>query len=355
VVESNVVVLFGTGAFATVFGAALAEHTTTPLRLVVVGRDEHKAGRVMADLPPNRYVVAQAVALSVPSVAAIAELMRSLTPRLVVVCASPQSPYRPEQYGQAWRRLLAETAFGVTAPLQAMLAVPVAEAIRAVGIPETRLVNACYPDLVNPLLTALGYPVLCGLGNVASLAAGIPPVAGPTVRVLAHHRHLKRLPDGEAEARVWVGDQPWPHGVRHIRRLRTLPRRVLNALGAGDGGRLAARLLAGADVATSLPGVAGMGGYPVRVTLDGCRLDLPADLDLAAARMWQADHARHEGVLVQAGQLRFCGATAQRLRALEVIEQDAVPVARWRDIATRLMRLRSAFDVPRGNEALGAS
>jgi hypothetical protein len=55
---------------------------------------------------------------------------------------------------------------GAWLPLYAALTYNVALAIKASGL-DSILVNACYPDVTNPVLKTLGIAPLCGIGNVA--------------------------------------------------------------------------------------------------------------------------------------------------------------------------------------------
>ncbi len=350
----NVIVLIGTGAFARAFAKALLPSIRTATQMVVLGRSAARV-EAMRDLVQHQaacagdLVAVQAIALDLGLHSDLRPWFAKLRPRIVIVCSSLHSPYEIERCDHAWARFLASVEFGMTGPLQAALAVRAAEAIAAEDLQHCCLVNGCYPDFVNALVSALGLPILCGLGNVATLTAGMERLAatdhGHKMQMLAHHRHLKSIDKPEDEARLWIDGAPSPDLPDWLARLRGWPRQDLNDLGAAAGGRLVGRLLAGETVEASLPGVRGLsGGYPVVVNMNECKLDLPPGVSLDATIEWQERHAEHEGIVVTAARtIRFTGRTATDLQALGVISRAEVPVAAWGEIVERLLVLREAM------------
>lgn len=251
---------------------------------------------------------------------------------LVVVAASLHSPYSYSGNTNVWSDLLASTGFGLTTLLQAPVAVRVAEATTRLSIP---LINACYPDVVNPLLSGLGLPVLCGLGNAHTLTAGL---ARP-VRMLAHHRHLKGPLNHDDD--VLVLDSGAGAVVGELQTLRQLPRRELNAAGAKAGGMLVGRMLAGERVHTNLPGPIGLpGGYPIHVRGLTCELDLPAEIARPDAILWNQHHGAIEGVAVTSSGLEFRDSVGATLRHLDVIADDRISYDQWETAARRLVAAR---------------
>lgn len=305
------VAVLGTGAFATAFTRALLA-TADPPRVVVLGRrvtDLDIEHRLVEFSPEADYTAALDGA------------------DLVVVAASLHSPYSAGD--DAWSALVARSGFGFTTLLQAPPAIRAAQAAQALGVP---LINACYPDLINPLLSELGLPVLCGLGNAHTLTSGL----SHPVRMLAHHRHLK--PDAAEDVEVL---DPGVDVRQELRVLRARPRRVLNDLGAAAGGALVARLLAGQEVSTNLPGPAGLpGGWPVRVSLRSCVPDLPEGTTRAEVLAWNRRHGMAEGVTHDGGELRFHGAAAESLRGLGVVAGDRVPCEDWERAVKSLLAAR---------------
>lgn len=342
------VVVVGTGAFATAVAQGLAAASPTT-GMTVLGRRldavdaavsgiRQAAARALdpgsgGDAPVGR-ITGRAVPLDLD--VDLTPHLAAEQPDVVVVAASLHSPYTPADGRDRWSALLGATEFGVTGLLQAPLAVRAAQAVDQIG---GVLVNACYPDFVNPLLAALGLPVLCGLGNVHTIAT----ILGDGARLLAHHRHLKAAPAGDAEeVRAWdVDGAPVPVAAP-LADLRSRSRRQLNDLGATAGGRLLAALLHGEDVATSVPGPAGLpGGYPVRVSRHRCQLDLPAGLSQAVAVAWNQRHAAAEGIRVADDRIELSGRAGQALQELGVVPGPSLPVSDWAMAAHRLHTTRA--------------
>lgn len=338
-------VVVGTGAFAAALTAAFADSARPRAEVVLLGR-RGGAGPGLADDLTNRRVKVAFRPHDTITTRALATTFDEVQPCAVVVCASEQSPYNQVHYSTTWERVRAAAEFGFTAPLQATFAIRAARALRSLSLEHVPLVNACYPDFVNPLMRLLGLQVLCGLGNVASLTTALQDVLGTTrtapLRMAAHHRHLKGASGPGSEARVWVGDDELPSAAEALDRVRRLPRRTLNDLGARHGGVLLARLLEGETVQTNLPGVSGPGGFPVLIGQSGCEPDLPAGVRLPDLYAWQQHHALAEGVAVlPQGEITFTGASARGLRTLGIAEQTTMHVTRWDQLRARMIEVRA--------------
>jgi hypothetical protein len=232
---------------------------------------------------------------------AAAGAMARLRPRVAVNCASLQSPWEGSAEPSAWTRLLADGGFGLGLPLHAALATRLAAAIASSGVPAL-FVNASYPDAVNPLLRALGLPVFCGIGNVATLAAGLHAALGVpdgALQVLAHHVHLHPPAEPQDELRAWHENRPMSGIGDLLARQRAASRQALNAVTGHAAAILLARVVAGEELRANLPGPLGLpGGYPVVISRSRIALDLPADINAADAVAWQMRMAEREGVTV---------------------------------------------------------
>jgi hypothetical protein len=199
--------------------------------------------------------------------------------------------------------------FGVTLPLQVMPAITIAQAIAGTTSPPA-FVNACYPDAVNAVLRALGLPVFCGVGNIALIAAALRCVLRddihPTLRLIAHHTHLHEPLDSEDEVLAWSRGERVPGITAMLSGLRTAAREELNAVTGLTAAHFLSSLTAGEVVRTHLPGPLGLpGGYPVRLEAGRIELDLPAEMTAERAIEWNQRMAEHDGVVVDAGRVRF--------------------------------------------------
>ncbi|MFF0156155.1 hypothetical protein ACFYRY_01250 [Streptomyces sp. NPDC005263] len=296
----------GTGAFAGALVRALARHPE-PLALHVLSSDGRRA-QDLGELARDHAALGGAPTTCEAHHAdprqadGIERLLHRVRPTALVVCTSEHSPAERTTDPSAWTALLADAGFGLTLPLQAAHAVRYARACERAA-PDTVLVNACFPDAVNPVLAALGAPVMCGLGNVATLAAALCTrldVDDPRrLHLLAHHAHLHTPPSAAQEARGWL-DGTATDVAAQLEAVRHRGRAQLNEVGAVAGAApLAALVGAGPEYHGHLPGPAGLpGGYPVTVGHRRVELRLPAGLSHREAIQWNTDRGRLDGTAV---------------------------------------------------------
>ncbi|MFF7564478.1 hypothetical protein [Streptomyces pseudovenezuelae] len=308
-------VVLGTGSLARSVCCALAGVRSGPLRVTVVGRDARAADEIAylagsGALLSGTPVHFDAAGTDIGS-RAFKELLVRTSPRLLLVCASSQSPWERTRHPSGWTDLIADAGFGLTLPLQAEIPVQVARAI-ADAAPDTLLINACFPDAVNPLLKALDLPVLCGIGNAGLVTASLGHALGlgptPRLKVLAHHVHLHAPAHPADEARAWLDGAPLPDVAALLTRQRTTDRERLNLLTGQTAALLMASLAHGFTLHTSLPGPHGLpGGYPVVTRDSTVMLDLPSGLTEQEATEWNQRVGTGDGVTVHDGRVRFTG------------------------------------------------
>jgi hypothetical protein len=354
------IAVIGTGSLARSVCFSLASLLDQPTEVSVIGRS-------VAALAELSYVASTRASLAgrqitfrpcADPLTGEDELVSTLTSAgasLVVCCASRQSPWEAASAPSAWTALTAKAGIALTLPLNADLALLAARAAqRTPGRPQ--LINACYPDAVNPLLAAVEVPVLTGVGNVALLDSSIrrtftqdalAPGATAPLRVIGHHLHLHSPAPGVAEARAWLGARELADVGARLAEQRATSRRELNAVTGFHAALVIRALLSGALLHTSLPGPAGLpGGYPVLLRDGSVETDLPAGVTLAQAVAWNQRWAAHEGVIVDpaAGTVEFTGPAAETLAA----HLPGQP-ARFRaadglgELTRRLLRLRETL------------
>lgn len=317
------VAIVGSGSLARAVGHSIATVFDDAVTVHVVGRSRR-------DVEDLCYVAAaSAAAGGMPASfrpatvdpgcgEALSDLLAGVAPDVVVLCASHHSPWESDRAPSAWTALVARAGFGVTLPLQAALAVDVAGAV-ADAAPEALFVNACFPDAVNPLLRALGRRVLCGIGNVALVAASLraalrAPEEG-RVKTLAHHVHLHRPARASDEARAWLDGRPVPRVGALLAAQRAAPRRRLNAVGGHAAAVLVRALVSARELRTHVPGLHGLpGGYPVVVRDGAIELDLPPGVTESDAVRWNRRMAALDGVVVsEDGDVSFSARASEAL------------------------------------------
>lgn len=313
----------GSLARAVCYSLAVCADPADSIEVTVLGRDRARVEQLS-------YVAGTRAALAYRQVrfqarsgdpvdgTLLDQLLREGAPDVVVQCASMHSPWEGRTTPSAWTRLVATAGFGVTLPLQARPAVATAASIRRTGS-EALLVNACFPDAVNPLLQRLGLPVFCGLGNVATLAASMRAALGASaerLRMLAHHAHLHTPLRPEDEARAWLDDAPVPAVGSLLAAQRAADRAELNHVTGYTGARLVADLLAGREIVASLPGPLGRaGGYPVRIARRQLSLDLPAGTTEEEATAFNDCAGEADGIRIGPDRVEFTAGAARQLTA----------------------------------------
>jgi len=341
---STDVLVIGTGSLARAIANAFAVCAEVPAALTVAGRDARTAAGVAVVAAGRAAAAGRPVTGHGASLdAGVADLLARTRPGLVVQCASLQSPWESRGAPSAWTDLVARAGFGITLPLQARLAISTGEAVAAMTDPPT-YVNACFPDAVNPVLAGLGLPVRFGIGNVATLSAGLRAALGTRdgrLRVVAHHVHLHPAEHPEDDLRAWLDDEPVTDAVALLAAHRAADRVQLNEVTGYAAARLFADLLAGRDVATNLPGPLGLpGGYPVRIANGTLTLDLPAGLSTADAVAHNRRAEERDGVRVEADRVRFTADAAAELARYAPDLAEGFSIVDTSCVADRLVELR---------------
>jgi hypothetical protein len=348
------VVVVGSGSFGRSVSYALATELRVPAEVLVLARDPGRAAEVAFVATARAGVSGVPATFRSAELAAerLDDLLGAARPEVLIHCVSHHSPWEGRVAPSAWTRFVAAAGFGVTLPLQAALVLDVAASLRRVA-PDCLLINACFPDAVNPVLAEHDLPVFCGAGNIATIAAALRAAVAEAGEflLLAHHAHLHEPADPADEARLWVD------GVEHenvgalLGPMRSAARAELNQVGGHAAARLVADLLAepGTGLRTHLPGPRGMpGGYPVRIAGDKIELRLPDGLDVDAAVAWNQRMAVHDGVVVQDGKVGFPPRTAEVLRARLPAMADGYPVHDVRAACAELLELRARLRTSRG-------
>ncbi|MBB5958247.1 hypothetical protein FHS29_004855 [Saccharothrix tamanrassetensis] len=306
------IAVIGTGDLARAVCYSLAAVATTSVEVVVVGRSAEKTGQLCYIASARAAAVGRTGVAFTPFVGDVEQPVADVDGALV--CASSQSPWERLTAPSAWTALVGRAGFGITLPFQAELALRVGRAL-----PERSwLVNGCFPDAVNPLLAALGVPVLCGVGNIALLAAsaqaalGLPDQA--RLRMLAHHVHLHEPAERAEEVRAWCDDEPISAPGDLLIAQRRAERTELNQIGGFAAAVLLDAVLSGTPIETNLPGPLGLpGGYPVRVSGPAIELRLPAGVSRADAIAFNQRAAAADGVVVDGDRVVFGPALAEFL------------------------------------------
>ena len=321
------IIVFGTGSFAARIVFDLAATATRPVAVGIAGRNAERlswlkiAGNARATVfgRPARFMSCR---IDLSSVEPIVELIAQHRPAVIVQAASSQPSSVISTSGDAWSKLVAEGGLSATAIFQAQLSARVARALGAARH-ECHFINCCFPDVVNPLLTAARLPVACGVGNIAILsnafAGELERPAPGELKVLAHYQAVttfRKPPEARRGPwpRVWIEEQEVADVQRVFAGVKITAEPAIEISGA-SGVPLMLAMAAGSDWIGHVPGPLGLpGGYPVAFRAGTLDLDLPPALRRADAVAWNARFEEENGLVVnEHGEVHYTGVLRDRL------------------------------------------
>jgi len=357
------IMLFGAGSLTANVLHLLARSRSASL--VVVGRDIEKTFRLvnlvrLTALQLGETVEIEAAATDLLDTGRTAELVAKHKPDLIFNGATLQS----------WRVLttlpkdkfeaLDAAQFGPWLPMHLTLMHRLMVAVIASGR-RPAVVNAAFPDAVNPILSRRGLGPLIGIGNVANIIPALQsasaemlgvPVEQTQVRLVAQHYFSHFVPryGKPAEAPFRLSVQIEGHDVTgdidetslldavgtRFRRLGGVDGQILTAASAV---RVIEGLTGQQDVRTHAPGPLGLpGGYPVRLGKMSVSLDLPEGLSVEQAVSINERCQAVDGIerIDLDGTAHFTDREMQIMRHLLRYECKSMPVEDSLDRATEL-------------------
>ena len=330
--EPGRILITGTGAFAARIACDLAATSRAPIHLTIAGRNAERRDWLVTACRARAATFGTPVTVTgattdLASVETIAPTIAGARPHIVVQAASLQTSAVIARSGDAWSQLVVDGGLSATAVFQAVLSARVGHAMVREA-PGARLVNCCFPDVVNGMLAALGLPVVCGVGNVGILSSAFAGALGPggieRVKVLAHYQTIgawRRAADdrdGFMPPRVWIDGAEIADVHVRFRDVRLTREPAIEVSGSASVPLLVAMATPGAEITAHAPGALGLpGGYPVRVRNGTLSLDLPPGLSQDEAVAWNLSFERANGLIVGPdGQVRYTGLLHDRLAAL---------------------------------------
>lgn len=305
------IAITGSGSLATEVVHALAVAVREQLTVALLGRCPARlatlarSAAARATAVGGRLKIVQMV-IDWSDDTQLCRTILALHAKVLLHTASLQSPWTLGG-SDRWASLISCGGYGITLPLQTVLALRIGRAINNVS-PDTCFLNACYPDAVNRLLYANGVKVTCGIGNVAILAAlllsELPIEKSTRLRLIAHHAHISASIKGqdlqEAPLKAWIDQDPIHlEAARWLREAR-LPSNLNSIVGATAVPMLLAligRLPPWEGHSSGPMGL--LGGYPVILAPNRIELDLPKEVDLAEASALNMAAAISDGATVK--------------------------------------------------------
>lgn len=246
----------------------------------------------------GRYPQIDTLHLDLHDVDQTAETLARVRPDLVLNTASTQTYWRISTLPAPIYRKLDRPGVGPWLAMHLSPALRLMTAVRRSGL-EPIVVNAAYPDAVNPCLHTRGLEPALGIGNVMNVVPAIRAAAASLlhtavrrvqVRMVAHHYVGNRLPSagdtGGApyDLRIYLDGSDATEQLDVAALFGLLPTQIRRTRGCAgmyvtaSSAIAVLRALGSTDpIAVHAPGPLGLvGGYPVLVSERGVQLDLPA-------------------------------------------------------------------------------
>lgn len=349
------ILILGTGSFAARIIFDIAATATTPIDVVIAGRNVARLDwlRTAANA---RAAIFQTDAqfskhrLDMTDPDAIGETITNAAPTVIVQAASPQASSVIAARGNAWTQLIAQAGLSAMAVTQTMFPIRVARAVKASGL-DCHVINCSYPDVGNTLLAALDLPVTCGVGNVAILSSVFAdPLEAREpgrLKVLAHYQTITpyRHPAAERrgpEPRLWLDNREIENVRMVTRAVKLTPEPVIEISGA-SGVPLMLAMANGTDWQGHVPAPHGQpGGYPVALSGGSLTLALPAGLGEGEAVSWNAQFEQANGLHVDAeGRARYAGVLHEKLSAVSPDLAAGFDVKDFDDVFAAMETLRA--------------
>lgn len=346
--------------------------------LIVVGRNLESTTRLsnlvrLTAIQLGRDVRVVPEATDLIDTARTAELIAKHRPDIVFNGASLQSWRIITELPKPAFEELDTAQFGPWLPMHLTLMHRLMAAVFASGT-KPAVVNAAFPDAVNPILSHVGLAPLVGIGNVCNVVPAIrssiaehfgTSVSKVEVRLIAQHYFSHYVPrygqpanapfciEVELDGIDVTSDVPVKAileavGTRH-RRLGGVDGQILTAASAMC---VLHGLLGTGVTRTHAPGPLGMpGGYPVEIRSMGVQLDLPRNVTMSDAVSINERCQMADGIerIDFDGTVHFCdwsvevmkrtlGYECRVMRIDESLQRATELAAKYREFAARVAK-----------------
>ncbi len=313
-------------------------------RFIVVSRDSASASM---QLNLIRYVLAQwntfpniqHVACDLRDSSMFAEVVDETKPSIIFNATTPFPWWQIDNLPDGLGATAHAAGPGMWAALDLLLPLSIVDGLQKSTF-DGIFVNGCYPDMTNAFLRDHAHAPEVGIGNLSNLIPGLRlsyahewdiDARDIAVRLVAHHYTSLNGPSlsgGEnvpffleitsgSRRQVIVGPNAEPFEILARRAPRT--RGVAGqGVTANSAATVLAALMARRELSAHCPGPLGLpGGYPVKIANRSVTLNLPDELDVAAAVGINEEAQRHDGIAwVGAGEVRL---TEEAIQAQEQV------------------------------------
>ncbi|MCP3961234.1 MAG: NAD-dependent epimerase/dehydratase family protein [bacterium] len=264
----------------------------------------------------DRHLDVRALEVDLFDVERTAEVIREVRPDVVVNCAVLQTWHVIRQLPEDVYTRLSSAGLGAWLPVQLTLAMKLAQALQLSGA-SAHYINTALSDLTNPVLGAMGIAPTIGIGNVALIEPAVRtqvareldiPRAQVALKMIAHHVHWVVWREAGYREGAPFYMRIFAAGEDVTDRFATqdlMKRSILlypndtsfTAVSASSAIQNIRALLSEEPVSLHSPAPNGLpGGYPVILSREGSKVDLPPDVSLEAAVAMNQEAQTYDGI-----------------------------------------------------------
>lgn len=281
----------------------------TDYEVIFAGKDLNKMKeRInLSELVGNKlgyYPKVSVELIDLHDISKTAEIIYKIKPDVIFNASSLMSYWVPTTLPKEIFSKLYYAFTGWQTPVHLTLTYKLMQAIKLTGL-KVKVINASYPDVVNPALYGLGLEPDIGIGNVSNVLPAVKKaisintslnVKDIDVYIIGHHHYSYMLPtngnpDLPHHITVYCKGKDITHHLNFNEIYKLIPTKLKRTRGmvgmsmtAASAMNVIMECLNEEGNSIHAPGVKGLpGGYPVKIDKSGINLDLPEDIDLKKA------------------------------------------------------------------------
>lgn len=277
----------------------------------------------------------------------LTEFLLKESPDVILLGASYQSVWELSEKN-AWSELVRKSGYGITAPLQGVLLSVLNRALILSENKSSKVINACYPDLINCAAAGTRVSPVCGIGNVALIAENFRQYLkckkADKLQVIAGHWDVAQATQDFLERKnlplVWLNNKPLHENL--ILNAPSLANdQSLNAFNASLSSKLILTIVGKETGDFHAPGPENLlGGYPIHVKQGEVYLDLPDNAEIDKIKKWNFKRSELDGAVVEEGKITFSDEGEKLLKTIDPKLKTAFEFSEMEDLAEEFVKLK---------------
>lgn len=360
------ILIIGSGYLSTMVSEMLAWRNF-PCQITIAARNEKAADELVNLIKFTSENVGHTFNISarkidLDAVDEMAEIIADVDPDLIFNTASVQSYWVVSELPKDISRVMWTAGIGPWTACHAYPALQLMKAVKQSGV-KTTVVNAAFPDAVNPLLDGIGLAPDIGIGNVSNICQPIREAAAQmlgaqissiSINLVAHHYVGNTIPsEGNAKGAPYHlsikndGEEVCQKTLPHDRLFEYIKDRLKRKRGK-DGmfvtASSAVRIIEGffkdKIIAAHAPGVKGLvGGYPVSIGKRAFDIALNGGLSLSDAIAINEKGQRYDGIeAISNGYIKIKQEASDIMNAMMGFRQDGYHISDVGEVSAELVQ-----------------